>query len=118
MFRRKRSTEDFAEEIKAHLDLEADELRGEGLSEEEAHRNARVAFGSVPATQERFRMRGRLSRFENLMRDITFAVRQIVQNPGFAAVVILTLALGIGASTSIFSVADAVLLRPLPYSCR
>ncbi len=115
MFRRKRSTEDFAEEIKAHLDLEADELRGEGLNEEEAHRNARVAFGSVPATQERFHRRSRLLWFENLMRDLIFTVRQIVKNPAFAAVVILTLALGIGASTSIFSVADAVLLRPLPY---
>ena len=115
MFRRKRSTEDFAEEIKAHLDLEADELRSEGLSEDEAHRNARAAFGSVPATQERFHMRSRLPWFENLLRDITFAMRQIVKNPGFAAVVIFTLALGIGASTSIFSVADAVLLRPLPY---
>ena len=60
-------------------------------------------------------MRNRTLWFENLLRDINFAIRQIVKNPGFAAVTILVLALGIGASTSIFSVADAVLLRPLPY---
>src|ERR1039458_725764 len=115
MFRRKRTKDDFADEIKAHLELEADELRSKGLSEEEAHRLARVAFGNVPATQERFHMRNRVPWFENLLRDINFAARQVVKNPGFAVVVIFTLALGIGASTSIFSVADAVLLRPLPY---
>lgn len=115
MFSRKRSAEDFAEEIKAHLDLDADELQDEGLSEEEAHRNARVAFGNAPVAEERFRLRNRVQWFDNLLRDINFSLRQIVRNPGFAIVVILTLALGIGASTSIFSVADAVLLRPLPY---
>jgi putative ABC transport system permease protein len=115
MFRRKRNTDDFAEEIRAHLELEADELRSEGLSEEEAHRKARVAFGNVPAIKERFYMRNRTLWFENLLRDINFAIRQIVKNPGFAAVTILVLALGIGASASIFSVADAVLFRPLPY---
>jgi putative ABC transport system permease protein len=115
MFRRKRNTDDFAEEIRVHLELEADELRSEGLSEEEAHRKARVVFGNVPAIKERFHMRNRTLWFENLLRDINFAIRQIVKNPGFAAVTILVLALGIGASTSIFSVADAVLFRPLPY---
>ncbi|MGP8175517.1 MAG: ADOP family duplicated permease [Terracidiphilus sp.] len=115
MFRRRRSADDFAEEIRAHLELEADELKSEGVSEEEAHRKARVAFGNVPAAQERFLMRNRVPWLENLLRDMNFAIRQIARNPGFAAVVILTLALGIGASTSIFSVADAVLLRPLPY---
>jgi predicted permease len=115
MFRRKRSANDFAEEIEAHLALEADELECEGLSHDEAQRKARVAFGSVPATEERFYMRDRIPWLEHLLRDISFAIRQIVRNPGFAAVAILTLALGIGASTSIFSVADAVMLRPLPY---
>jgi len=115
MFRRKRSTEDFTEEIKAHLGLEADELRREGMSAEEAHRRARVAFGNVPAAQERFRMRNSVPWLDNLLRDIHLAIRQLARNPGFAAVAAFTLALGIGASTSIFTVADAVLLRPLPY---
>ncbi|MGA3049868.1 MAG: ABC transporter permease [Terracidiphilus sp.] len=115
MFSRKRSVEDFAAEIKAHLELEADELQDDGLNEDEAHRNARVAFGNAPAAEERFRPRNRVPWIDNLLRDISFSLRQIVRNPGFAIVVIVTLALGIGASTSIFSVADAVLLRPLPY---
>jgi predicted permease len=115
MFGRNRTRDDFAEEIKAHLALEAEELKSEGVGEAEAHRKARVAFGNVAAAEERFRMRNRVQWLENLLRDINFAARQAVKNPGFAAVVILTLALGIGASTSILSVADAVLLRPLPY---
>jgi predicted permease len=115
MFRRKRTRDDFADEIKAHLELEADELKGDGWSEQEAHRRSRVAFGNVPAAEERFYMRNRAPWFDNLVRDAHFALRQMSRNPGFAAVVIFTLALGIGASASIFSVADAVLLRPLPY---
>ena len=115
MFKRARSKDDFAQEIKAHLELETDDLKSGGLSDEEAHRRARVAFGNVFVAQERFYSRNRIAWFDNLMRDLRFALRQVARNPGFAAAAILTLALGIGASTSIFSVADAVLLRPLPY---
>jgi hypothetical protein len=72
MFKRDRNTDDFTEEIRSHLELEADELRSEGLSEEEAHRKARVAFGNVAAVKERFHMRNRALWFENLLRDINF----------------------------------------------
>jgi macrolide transport system ATP-binding/permease protein len=61
MFRRRRSTEDFAEEIKAHLELEADELKGEGLTDGEAHRKSRVEFGSVQKSRERFYLRSRVA---------------------------------------------------------
>src|SRR5580658_2963693 len=116
MFRRRRRADDFAEEIKSHLELEADELRSEGLSEDEAHRRARVEFGNVQTAQERFYLRSRVLWFDNLLRDVKFAIRQLVRNPSFAVVAILVLALRIGASVAIFAFVDAALLEPPPYS--
>ena len=116
MFKRKRSPEDFAEEIKAHLALEAEDLKREGLSEEVASRNARVEFGNVRMAQERFYMRNRAEWLDNLGRDLKFTIRQLRKNPGFAATAILVLALGIGASTAIFAFVDGALLEPLPYA--
>jgi macrolide transport system ATP-binding/permease protein len=116
MFGRRRSAKDFAEEIKAHLELEADQLHGEGLSEEEAHRQARVEFGSVPVAEERFRLRNQVVWFHNLVGDAQFAVRQWMRNRGFALTAIVVLALGIGVSVAIFAFVDAALLEPLPYA--
>jgi hypothetical protein len=116
MFKRTRNTDDFAQEIKAHLQLEADELQGEGLSEDEARRRARLEFGNVTAVQERFYLRSRIVWFDNLVRDMNFAIRQLVKNPGFATTAILVLALGIGASVAIFAFVNAALLEPLPYA--
>ena len=116
MFKRRRSADDFAEEIKAHLTLEADELKGEGLTEEEARRRARVEFGNLHAAQERFYLKNRVVWLDNLLRDTKFAIRQLVKNPGFAVTAVLVLALGIGASVAIFGFVDAALLQPLPYA--
>src|SRR5271170_7592942 len=115
MFKHRRSTDDFAEEIKAHLELEADELKDEGLSDEESRRKARVQFGSVRAAQERFYLKGRIVWLDNLVRDLKYAIRQLVKNPGFATTAILVLAIGIGASVAIFAFVDAALIKPLPY---
>ena len=116
MFKRRRSTQDFSEEIKAHLELEADELKRDGMSEEEARRTARLAFGNVTGAQERFYLRDRIVWLDNLVRDIRFAIRQLMKNSGFATTAILVLALGMGVSVAIFGFVDAALLEPLPYA--
>jgi predicted permease len=115
MSKPKRSAEDFAAEIESHLALEADELKREGLGENEARRRARVEFGSVCAAQERFYLRGRVAWLDNLARDARFALRQLRKNPGFASTAIFTLALGIASSVAIFAFVDAALIKPLPY---
>ena len=116
MFKRKRSTHDFDEEMRAHLALEADALKNEGLSDDEARRRARVAFGDVQAAHERFYLKSRVQWIDNLVRDVKYAVRQLIRHPAFALTATLTLALGIGANTAIFTVAESVLLAPLPYA--
>jgi MacB-like periplasmic core domain len=113
MFWRRRSAEDFAEEIKAHLELEAEDLKREGLSEDEARWKARREFGNVRHAQEQFYLKGRLVWLDNLVRDLRFALRQMRRSPGFALTAILTLALGIAANVIVFGVLQALVLRPL-----
>jgi len=114
MFRRKRSTEDFAEEIRSHIELEAEELQREGLSEENARWQARRKFGNVRAAQERFYLHSRWAWLDRLLRDLRIGLHSLLGSPGFTITVILTLALGVGANTAVFSVMNAVMLRSLP----
>ena len=112
--RRKRPLEDFQAEIESHLALEADALcETNPASDSEAA--ARRAFGNIAAIQERWYEHGRLMFLDHLARDLRLGARQIRRRPGFSLFVILTLAVGIAANSAIFSVVDAVLLRPLPY---
>jgi predicted permease len=113
IWRRQRASKDFAEEIQAHLQLEADELEAKGLSKQEAGRLARVAFGNSVAAEERFSLRHRAVWLEDLLRDLRYGMRMVVRNPAFTAVAVLTLAIGIGASATVFTWIDAVLLQPL-----
>jgi putative ABC transport system permease protein len=113
-FGARRSDARIEEEIAAHLDLLAAEFRARGMPPEEASLAARRAFGGVAQVREEWRRRRGLPWVETLAQDTAFALRQLRQNPGFAAAAILTLALGIGANTAIYQVLYAVVFRPLP----
>src|SRR5580693_3579550 len=115
LFRHREVEEELDEEIRFHFDREVEKYMRSGMSEDEAKRRARLAFGGHEQVKEDCREARGTSLVELLLQDTKYACRQLWANPTFALVMILTLALSIGANSAIFSVIDGVLLKRLPY---
>ena len=113
LWRRSRAEKDFADEITAHVQMEADELEAAGVGRREAERRARVAFGNPTLAKERFHLKHRVEWIENLIRDLRYGLRMMARNPAVTIVAVVTLALGIAASATVFTWIDAVMLQPL-----
>lgn len=115
VFRRRAVEGELDEEMRFHLERQVEKYVQSGMSREEAQRRARVEFGGLELAKEECRDARGVNFLETVLQDLRYGVRTLGRNPGFAAVAVLTLALGIGANTAVFTVVNGVLLRPMPF---
>jgi putative ABC transport system permease protein len=111
-----RAERELSAEIESHLQLHIDDNLRAGMSPQEARRRAVLALGGVERTKEEYRDRRGLPAFESLVRDLRYGTRGLIKSPGFALAAVIILGLGIGANSAIFTVVNAVVLKPLPFA--
>src|SRR5713101_5095704 len=112
---RSRRDRELADELESHLQLHIDDNRRLGMSADEARRHAQIKLGGMEQVKEEYRDRRGVPVLEGALQDLRFAWRLVRRSPGFSAVILVTLTIGIGANSVMFSVVNTLLLRPLPY---